>query len=69
MKISYLVRRPTQEMAMSNTRNNDAMIQLSDEELNSVSGGDNASPLQTMGTDKAKTATKEAEKLTAFLRG
>ena len=55
---------------MTDTQNNDAANQLTDDELKSVTGGEgNSNPLQTMGTDKAKTATKEAEKLTAFLRG
>ncbi len=55
---------------MTDTQNNDATIELSDDELKSVTGGEgNSNPLQSTGTDKAKTATKEAEKLWAYLRG
>jgi bacteriocin-like protein len=56
---------------MTKTRQkHDVASQLSDNELISVTGGeDKSNPLQTMGTDKAKTATKEAEKMWAYLRG
>jgi bacteriocin-like protein len=55
---------------MTDTQNHDATIGLSDDELKSVTGGEgNSNPLQSMGTDKAKTATKEAEKMWAYLRG
>ena len=55
---------------MTDAQHNDATNELSDDELKNVTGGEGKSdPLQSTGTDKAKTATKEAEKLWAYLRG
>ncbi len=57
---------------MTGTQYNDATNRLSDDELKSVTGGEGkGAPLQSTstGTDKAKTATKEAAKMWAYLQG